>query len=521
MEHGTFGRYRLLEKIGEGGMGRVFRAHDPAMDRHVAVKLLRKDFAADPEYRERFRREALKAAGLTSPNIIPIHDFGDANGQLYIVMPFIDGSTLDDVLRGTGPMHPGRAVHIVEQLAGALTVSHARNLVHRDVKPSNALITSNDFAYLIDFGIAHDASATKLTRTGGVVGSMAYMAPERFTLGTADVRADVYSLTCVLHECLTGAQPFPGTSMEQQIAAHLTAEPPRPSRSRHGVPGHLDDVIARGMAKNPDERYQSTRDFAIAARDALSGPRVPAGRPALEGPGVAPLVDPSVAATAPADHGVLPTRAISAGESSTPPAARVDTPSVPAAAGVPAAVGVLLVAVGVIGAVPNAAAWVTDYSMPLGYWWLAVCAWIALGVAMLGLSRWGGGGRRPAVRSLAIAVASAAMLLAILETVLDFGPEWNWLDGADAYRRWMIVFGVVIAILGILMAALGAASLRDHPRGFGVALIAAVLPALVSAGGALAWASWFWVPYVVMLLVVAVAGALALKRRPAQSRPHD
>ena len=143
-------------------------------------------------------------------------------------------------------------------------------LVHRDIKPSNALVTGDDFVYLIDFGIAHDASATKLTSTGMIVGSMAYMAPERFTTGTADARADVYALACVLHECLTGAQPFPGDSMEQQIGAHLTQDPPKPSELNPAVPVGFDEVIAVGMAKNPDQRYQSARDLAAAAHQALT-----------------------------------------------------------------------------------------------------------------------------------------------------------------------------------------------------------------------------------------------------------
>ena len=127
-------------------------------------------------------------------------------------------------------------MHVIEQLAAALDAAHAVGLVHRDIKPSNALLTGRDFVYLIDFGIAHDTTATKLTRTGTFLGTFAYMAPERFNTGTADARADVYSLACVLHECLTGAQPFPGDSMEQQIAGHLTLEPPLPQRLRPAVP---------------------------------------------------------------------------------------------------------------------------------------------------------------------------------------------------------------------------------------------------------------------------------------------
>jgi serine/threonine-protein kinase len=147
--------------------------------------------------------------------------------------------------------------------------------VHRDVKPSNILVTEDDFAYLIDFGIAIAAEATKLTSTGATIGTLAYMAPERFTKDRADARADTYALTCVLHECLTGSQPFPGDSLERQVAGHLTMPPPRPSTMQPGVSAQMDQVIATGMAKNPDDRYATTKDLAAAARAALAMPGQP------------------------------------------------------------------------------------------------------------------------------------------------------------------------------------------------------------------------------------------------------
>jgi serine/threonine protein kinase len=142
--------------------------------------------------------------------------------------------------------------------------------VHRDVKPSNALMTGDEHVYLIDFGIAHDDSVTKLTQTGSVIGTFAYMAPERFLTGTADARADVYALACVLHECLTGSQPFPGNSMEQQIAGHLSLDPPKPTSLKPDIPAGFDEVIARSMAKKPEERYQTATELAAAARHALT-----------------------------------------------------------------------------------------------------------------------------------------------------------------------------------------------------------------------------------------------------------
>ncbi len=266
----VFGRYRLMSLLGEGGMGKVYRAHDTMMDRNVALKVLPTELANEPGYEPRFRREAHIAARLTEPHIIPIYEAGEIEGQLYLVMPIIEGIDLHGLLQREGPMSPRRAVLIIEQLAAALDAAHAVGLVHRDVKPSNALVTGRDFAYLIDFGIAHDAAGTKLTSTGMIVGTMAYTAPERFTAGVADARSDVYALACVLYECLTGLHPFPGDSMEQQIAGHLTLDPPKPSALRPELPGGLDEVIAVGMAKDPQQRYQSAQELASAAQQALT-----------------------------------------------------------------------------------------------------------------------------------------------------------------------------------------------------------------------------------------------------------
>ena len=275
MDATEFGRYRLLELIGEGGMGQVFKARDTAIDRDVAIKVLPTELATAAGYRERFRREAHIAAQLTEPHIIPIFDTGESDGRLYLVMPIIDGIDVASALRRDGPMSPQLAVRVIEQLASALDAAHERGLVHRDVKPSNALMTGpsgREFVYLIDFGIAHDSTATKLTRTGSVLGTFAYMAPERFTSGTADARADIYALGCVLHECLTGSPPFPGAGIEQQVAGHLTLDPPRPSELRPGIPTQFDAVIAHAMAKSPDQRYRSAHELATAAENALREP---------------------------------------------------------------------------------------------------------------------------------------------------------------------------------------------------------------------------------------------------------
>lgn len=275
MDEVVFGRYRLIDVIGEGGMGKVYKAHDTVIDRHVAVKVLSPEVAAEPGFQERFRREAHTAARLTEPHIVPIYDTGEIEGRLYLVMPIINGTDVGTLLKREGPMSPQRTVVVIEQLAAALDAAHAAGLVHRDVKPSNALITSRDFTYLIDFGIAHNVAATRVTKTGAIIGTLAYMAPERFTDGVTDARADVYSLACLLHECLTGAQPYPGDSAEQQITAHLALSPPRPADLNPAVPAAFDDVVARGMAKRPTDRFASAGELARAAGAAAEFSQAP------------------------------------------------------------------------------------------------------------------------------------------------------------------------------------------------------------------------------------------------------
>ncbi|MGW0158110.1 serine/threonine-protein kinase [Mycobacterium sp. NPDC003323] len=269
MEGIPFGRYRLVKVLGRGGMGEVWQAYDTAMNRVVALKVLPANLADDDTYQRRFRREAQLAAGLDEPHIVPIHDFGEIDGRLYVTMRLINGKTVHELLE-TGPLPPPRAVGITEQIAAALHAAHRVGLVHRDVKPSNILVTPEDFAYLIDFGIAQSTGGTKLTSTGSTIGTLAYMAPERLSTDSSDARADIYALTCVLHECLTGSQPFPGDSVERQITGHLTLPPPRPSSIQPGVPPRMDDVIATGMAKNPEHRYATTGELAAAARAAVT-----------------------------------------------------------------------------------------------------------------------------------------------------------------------------------------------------------------------------------------------------------
>ncbi|MFE3188366.1 serine/threonine-protein kinase [Nocardia sp. NPDC059240] len=271
MEGTRFGRYQLEKQLGAGGMGQVYRAYDTGTERTVAVKVLHAQFAADPIYRERFRREAKSAAGLGNPHVVPIYDYGAIDGHLFICMQLLDGEGVDTLLARTGAMPPEQAVSVVAQAAEALDTAHAAGLVHRDVKPSNLFITPRGFVYLIDFGIAHAAGETKLTSVGATIGTFAYMAPERFATGIVDAGADEYALACVLFELLTGDSPYPAASLEQQLAAHMMMPPPQPSLVRPELGTDIDVVVARGMAKNPAERYGSCDHLAAAARQALAG----------------------------------------------------------------------------------------------------------------------------------------------------------------------------------------------------------------------------------------------------------
>jgi serine/threonine-protein kinase len=268
-----FGPYQLKRLLGRGGMGEVYQAEDTRKHRVVALKLISREFSTDATFRARMKREADTAGRLTEPHIVPIHDYGDIDGQFYVEMRMIDGTSLRSLLTNYGPLTPARTVVIVNQIAAALDAAHANGVTHRDVKPENILIADDDFAYLVDFGIARASTDPGLTQIGTAVGTYNYMAPERFTGDEVTYRSDIYALACVLGECLTGAPPYHADSVERLIAAHLLEPVPRPSQLRPGrVPPALDQVLGKGMAKNPADRYFSAGDLAAAARDAVTAP---------------------------------------------------------------------------------------------------------------------------------------------------------------------------------------------------------------------------------------------------------
>lgn len=270
------GAYTLVRKLGEGGMGEVFLAEHRLLKRPCAVKFVRAEMAADRSTAQRFEREVRAVTTLAHPNTVRVYDYGRADdGSFYYVMEYLDGPTLDRLVRDRGALPPGRTVYLMRQLCGALAEAHGLGMVHRDIKPSNILVAKLggqfDVAKLLDFGLVHDAATDssdgRLTRTGTVLGTPAYMCPEQAGGEAVDARGDVYSLGAVAYFTLAGNPPFEGTTVGKLLAAHLTQPPPDLATVRPDVPADLAAVVTRCLAKNPTDRYQTMLelDAALAA----------------------------------------------------------------------------------------------------------------------------------------------------------------------------------------------------------------------------------------------------------------
>ncbi len=269
--------YRLEERIGVGGMAVVFRASDERLGRQVALKVLSPPLAQDEDFRQRFNRESRIAASVDDPHIIPVFDADEAQGVLYIAMRYVPGGDAHTLLQREGKLPPDRVAAMVSPIASALDAAHAKNLVHRDVKPANMLLDVRpdrpDHVYLSDFGLTKNSLATDgLTATGTILGTVAYSSPEQLSGRPVDGRADEYSLACSAVELLTGTVPFPRDALTAAILAHLTDPPPSLSERVPGLPVAVDEVIARAMAKAPDQRYPNCTEFADALRAALGLP---------------------------------------------------------------------------------------------------------------------------------------------------------------------------------------------------------------------------------------------------------
>ena len=272
--------YRIEALLGRGGMSVVYLAEDLRLRRRVAFKVLAPELASDARFRERFLRESELAASIDHPNIIPIYEAGEADNCLFIAMRYVEGTDLKALLRTQGALEPPHALAVSSQIADALDAAHERGLVHRDVKPSNVLLGPRGHCYLSDFGVTKDASDRVGLGGTGLVGTVDYVAPEQIRGEEVDGRTDVYSFGCLLFECLTGEVPFAHASEVAVVYAQLEEEPPRASERVAGLPIELDTVLARAMAKLPDDRYATCRSLVEATADGL-------------GLSVAPLASPS------------------------------------------------------------------------------------------------------------------------------------------------------------------------------------------------------------------------------------
>ncbi len=262
--------YRIEALVGRGGMGVVYRAWDPRLKRNVALKLVAPELSGEERFRVRFLAESEVAASLEHPNVVPIHDAGEVEGQLYLAMRYVDGSDLKALLREEGALEPARALAICAQVADALDQAHERGLVHRDVKPSNVLLDERDHAYLADFGLTRRLSEQAPGfRPTLSLGTPAYVSPEQIEGGEVDGRADVYSLGCLLHECLTGDVPFQRDSELAVLWAHVQEEAPKASARNPALLEAIDAVLAKALAKEPEERYATCSELVEAAREAL------------------------------------------------------------------------------------------------------------------------------------------------------------------------------------------------------------------------------------------------------------
>ncbi len=267
--------YRVERMLGSGGMGTVYLAVQLSLNRPVALKMLASELSRDVAFRARFAREGEVQAALDHPHIVPIYEAGDSDSGLFLAMRYVRGSTLKDLILG-GALDPERAIRLLTPVADALDAAHAAGLIHRDVKPQNILVDSTEWPYLADFGLTRAGGSSGITRTGQLVGTFDYIAPEQVQGLSASPRSDQYAMAAVLFECLTGEVPYPRDSDAALLYAQVHESPPSLSARRGDVPPAFDAVIQCGMAKDPAERFVSVRALMAAAQDALRASDVPA-----------------------------------------------------------------------------------------------------------------------------------------------------------------------------------------------------------------------------------------------------
>ncbi|HMM49164.1 MAG TPA: serine/threonine-protein kinase, partial [Miltoncostaeaceae bacterium] len=265
--------YRIESELGRGGQAVVYRATQLSLQRTVALKVVSPELSSDANYRERFTREGIAAANLEHPHVIPVYEAGDAEGVLYLAMKFVDGPSLDGLMRAPGGIEARRALEILRQVADALDYMAAQSMVHRDVKPANILMGPADHAYLSDFGLIKAISATRLTSPGVWMGTLEYVSPEQIRGAEVTPAADRYALACLAFEALTGRVPFPHEDRTAALFAHVNDEPPRASEVNPRLDAGVDAVLMRGMAKTPADRPPTARALIdeLAAAVAAAG----------------------------------------------------------------------------------------------------------------------------------------------------------------------------------------------------------------------------------------------------------
>ncbi len=268
------GRYKILDLIGGGGMANVYLAHDMILDREVAIKMLRLDFANEDEFIKRFQREAQSATSLAHPNIVSIYDVGEESDLYYIVMEYVDGMTLKQYIQQHSPISVETALDILTQLTAAISHAHQNNIVHRDIKPQNILIDSLGNVKITDFGIAMALSATSITQTNSVLGSVHYLSPEQARGGMANKKSDIYSLGIVMFELLTGRLPFSGETAVSIALKHLQSETPSVRRWNSEVPQSVENIVLKSTAKDPFRRYDTVEEMEEDLKTALDYDRL-------------------------------------------------------------------------------------------------------------------------------------------------------------------------------------------------------------------------------------------------------
>src|SRR4029453_16772681 len=269
--------YGVGRLLGAGGMAEVFEGRDRLLARRVAIKVPLSQHAHDPDFAQRFRREAQAAASLSHPGVVAVYDTGSENGTHFIVMEYVDGRTLKDVIRAEAPLYPDRAAEICADVCAALGAAHARGLVHRDVKPANIMLMPDGRVKLMDLGIARVAAGETATQTAAMLGTAQYLSPEQAQGQTVDYRSDLYSLGCCLYEMLTGTVPFRAATPVAIAYRHVREDPAPPRLLNPDVPPSLEAVCLKAMAKRPEDRYQTAAEFRADLERARAGQRVAAG----------------------------------------------------------------------------------------------------------------------------------------------------------------------------------------------------------------------------------------------------